>query len=123
MGAAASTAYRLGQETSGGASVGAGLGGVASAGGAALARPARAGRRSRAPPPSAASAPRCSPARPAQAASGAGAAELPATRPDWARQLRSEQTARHHRQAALQAIREGDRGGAAATPDIKEKED
>ncbi|CAA9522502.1 MAG: Conjugative transfer protein TrbL, partial [uncultured Sphingomonadaceae bacterium] len=43
--------------------------------------------------------------------------------PEWARQLRSEQSARHHRQVALQAVREGDRGGAAANPDIKERED
>src|SRR5205085_2921729 len=43
--------------------------------------------------------------------------------PIWARRLRSEQSARHHRHAALQTVREGDRGGAAANPDIKERED
>jgi type IV secretion system protein TrbL len=43
--------------------------------------------------------------------------------PQWARRLRSEQSARHHRQVALQAVREGDRGGAGANPDIKERED
>jgi type IV secretion system protein TrbL len=43
--------------------------------------------------------------------------------PSWARRLRSEQTARHHRHVAMQAVREGDRGGAAAAPDIKERED
>lgn len=53
-------------------------------------------------------------------ASGGGAAD---EAPQWARRLRSEQTARHHRHVALQAVREGDRGGAAATPDIKERED
>jgi type IV secretion system protein TrbL len=43
--------------------------------------------------------------------------------PDWARQLRAEQNARHHRQTAMQAIKEGDGSGAAANPDIQEKED
>ncbi len=51
---------------------------------------------------------------------GGEAASAP---PDWARKLRSEQALRHHRHAALQAIREGDRGGGAAIPDIKEKEE
>ncbi|NUQ17401.1 MAG: P-type conjugative transfer protein TrbL, partial [Sphingomonas sp.] len=57
------------------------------------------------------------------AAPAAGAGEGSSDAPDWARRLRSEQAARHHRQAALQAVREGDRGGAAANPDIKEKEE
>ena len=56
----------------------------------------------------------------AGAPGGAGPAD---EAPQWARRLRSEQSARHHRHAALQAVREGDRGGAAATPDIKERED
>jgi type IV secretion system protein TrbL len=43
--------------------------------------------------------------------------------PQWARQMRSEQAARHHRHMALQAVREGDRGGAGANPDIAEKEE
>jgi type IV secretion system protein TrbL len=43
--------------------------------------------------------------------------------PDWARRLRAEQTARHRRHTTLQALREGDRGGAGVNPDIKEKED
>jgi type IV secretion system protein TrbL len=59
--------------------------------------------------------------------SGSGAAQSASAAddgaPQWARQLRSEQAARHHRHAALQAVREGDRGGAGANPDIKEKED
>ncbi len=42
--------------------------------------------------------------------------------PAWARNLRAEQTARHRRQQALHTLKEGDRGGASATPDIKEKE-
>jgi type IV secretion system protein TrbL len=120
MGAAASTAYRLGQETSGAASVAAGLGGIAGAGGAAAS--ARLG---------AASGLAAAKAQGERAALFAGATSNRApvaaapTRetPDWARKLRSEQTARHHRHAALQAVREGDRGGAAANPDIREKEE
>lgn len=43
--------------------------------------------------------------------------------PQWARDMRSEQSARHHRHVAMQSVREGERGGASAAPDIKEKED
>jgi type IV secretion system protein TrbL len=43
--------------------------------------------------------------------------------PAWAQRLRSEQNARHQRHAALQAVREGDHGGAGAAPDISERED
>lgn len=42
--------------------------------------------------------------------------------PQWASRLQSEQAARHRRQMAVHTIREGDRGGASATPDISEKE-
>jgi type IV secretion system protein TrbL len=122
IGAAASTAYRLGQETSGETTVAAGIGGVASAGGA-LARDKlrdRAGL--------AASAER---GRRAVLGAGAASTDMPAAAsaesagaaPEWARRLRSEQSARHHRHSALQAVREGDRGGAAANPDIKEHEE
>ena len=121
MGAAASTAYRLGQETSGEASVVAGLGGVASAGigaargklgslaglGAAAERGQRAALR----------AGSGSTGMATEQTAAAGAA------PDWARRLRSEQAVRHHRHVALQAIRDGDRGGVGAHPDIKEREE
>ncbi|MFN3946420.1 MAG: P-type conjugative transfer protein TrbL [Allosphingosinicella sp.] len=123
MGSAASTAYRLGQETSGSKSVGAGLGGVARAGVAAardkassaagLGEAAERGRRA------AFFAGSGSGGSSASASAGGGAQEPPA----WARRLRSEQTARHHRHAALQAVREGDRGGAGANPDISEREE
>jgi type IV secretion system protein TrbL len=122
MGAAASTAYRLGQETSGESTVAAGLGGMASAGGAAardrfrnaggIAAAAERGQRS------------ALFAGASATSSAAAASKEPANdTPDWAKRLRSEQAARHHRHAALQAVREGDRGGAAANPDIKEKEE
>ena len=123
MGSAASTAYRLGQETSGEQSLAAGIGGVASAGAAAArAKLGEAGgfraaaeRGQRA----ALFAGATSSGGTASAAEGAGTHSVP----DWARRLRSEQNARHHRQAAFQTIREGERGGAAANPDIKEREE
>ena len=124
MGSAASTAYRLGQETSGSKSVGAGLAGVGRAGAAAmkarlsdaagLGEAAERGRRA------AMFAGASGGASSAAASGGGGSAD---EAPAWARRLRAEQTARHHRHVALQAVREGDRGGAAATPDIKERED
>jgi type IV secretion system protein TrbL len=122
MGAAASTAYRLGQETSGEATVAAGVRGMASAGGAAvrqklgemggIAAAAERGRRAALFAGSSRSAD-----------GGAADAATPTDTPEWARRLRSEQTARHHRHVALQAVKDGDRGGAAANPDIKERED
>jgi type IV secretion system protein TrbL len=57
----------------------------------------------------------------APGAGGAAPTEAHAP-PAWARQLRSEQTARHRRHMAMQTIKEGDRGGASATPDIKERD-
>lgn len=123
MGSAASTAYRLGQETSGSTTVGAGLAGVGRAAkDSAVARlrdsvglADAAGRGERAallaggrttggggPPP------------------GDGSA---GTVPRWALRMRSEQEAHHRRELALHAIRDGERGGAGAAPDISERED
>ena len=45
------------------------------------------------------------------------------TAPAWARQLRHQQDARHHRQVAMHVVRSGDHGGASATPDIKERDE
>ena len=42
--------------------------------------------------------------------------------PAWARHMRAEQTARHQRQLAYHTLKDGDRGGASATPDIKERD-
>jgi type IV secretion system protein TrbL len=120
MGSAASAAYRLGQATSGSPTVGAGLGGVASfAGHAARDRlsastgfeaAAQRGRR----------AALMAGARASDSADTNGSAD---NAPPWARRLRSDAAARHHHHLAMQALREGDRGGAGATPDIAEKED
>jgi type IV secretion system protein TrbL len=122
MGAAASTAYKLGQETSGSSTVGAGLSGVASAGGAAIRdRMANAGGLAAASESGQRAALFTGSSR--NAANDAPEGGAPGGAPDWARRLRAEQNARHHRQSAMQAIKEGDGGGAAANPDIQEKED
>lgn len=121
LGAAASSAYRLGQETSMTPSFTAGLSGVGSATasvarqkiGAALGvnEAAAAGR-----------------AAVWSAFSGNDAAD-PArspnrseTSPGWAQALRRQQTARHYRHVAAHALSSGDHGGASVTPDISEKE-
>lgn len=124
MGSAASTAYKLGQETSGSSSVGAGLGGVATAargaaehklselgGSFGIGESAEQGRQA------AWNAGNTTAAKPA-----AGAAPDGEAMPAWARQLQSTQTARHHRQMAIHALQSGDRGGHGATPDIKERD-
>jgi type IV secretion system protein TrbL len=123
MGAAASTAYKLGQETSGSPTVGAGLSGVAQAAkGAArnrlsdiggLGSAAERGQR----------AALMAGARTSGGSSTSTSAIAADEAPGWARQMRSEQSARHHRQVALHAIRDGERGGAGATPDISEREE
>jgi len=43
--------------------------------------------------------------------------------PEWAKAMRRQQDHRHHQRIATETLKEGDRGGAAATPDIDEKED
>jgi type IV secretion system protein TrbL len=123
MGSAASTSYRLGQESSGSATVGAGLAGVGRAARSAagerlrnmggLAAASERGRRSAL-------------LAETKAAEGGG---VPAVGtgsdpvPGWARKMHARQSAQNHRQLALHAIREGERGGAGATPDISEREE
>jgi type IV secretion system protein TrbL len=122
MGSAASTAWQLGQEASGSSTVGAGLGGMARAAGGAFREKVR-------------SAAGLSEAREtgqqaawtAMAGQGASkaapAGEQGGGEPVWAQAMRRQQNARAHRHVAMQALKEGDRGGASAIPDIKEKED
>ena len=43
--------------------------------------------------------------------------------PAWAKRMQAEQRARHHRQTTSQAIKEGDRPGAPANPDLDEQEE
>lgn len=124
MGSAAHASYRLGQETSGSKRVGAGLGGVASAGAAAAkAKLGEAGGLGQAAERGRRAAFLAGASRSGGSATAGSAADGSGEAPQWARRLQSQQTARHHRQVALQAVREGDRGGASATPDIKERED
>ena len=54
---------------------------------------------------------------------GGGSAEAGGGTPAWAQSMRAQQTARHHRQLAIHTLQQGDRGGASATPDIKERND
>jgi type IV secretion system protein TrbL len=138
VGVAASTAYGLGQAMSGAtgmAGMAAGMGGMARAGGGAIAQgvraiASRAGEplkegarkgRSAAWRATGGSAPSSSSAASAASANAAPASSSGGTAPDWARRLRAEQAARAHRQAATQAIRDGDRPGGAANPDLREE--
>ena len=122
MGSAASTSYQLSQTAAGSSSVGAGISGMALAASNAARQKAstalglgQAAKRGRDAAWSALNG---------GAGSGAQAADAPADgTPSWAQSLRRQQDSRHHRHVALQTLNEGDRGGASATPDIKEKED
>jgi type IV secretion system protein TrbL len=122
MGSAASASYQLGQTAAGSSSVGAGIGGMAQAAGNTVRQKASAAlglseatERGRNAAWSALNG----------GASSTGAAPDAGSdgAPSWARSLRRQQDARHHRHVARQTLKEGDRGGASATPDIKEKED
>jgi len=121
IGSAASTAYSLGKETGPQPSVAAGLGGIAQAAGNAmrsrasnafgLKEAAAAGRQS------------AWKALNQTSTSGSSAGGGDDAAPAWARAMRGQQTARHHRQVALHTLAQGDRGGASAHPDIKERDD
>lgn len=122
MGSAASTAYRLGQQTSGSASVRAGLGGMATAArGAAANRMRGALGIHQATQRGQQAAWKAGTTAPASAAT-AGVTASGGAPPAWAQKLHASQAARHRRQMAVHAIRDGDRGGASATPDIKERD-
>ncbi|WP_375403335.1 P-type conjugative transfer protein TrbL [uncultured Sphingomonas sp.] len=116
MGSAASTAAKLGREA-GGSSIGgiaAAVKGAASqkvSGALGLGQAAERGRQGA----WAAMNPKPATAGGAEGGDASGA-------PAWARQIRAEQAGRHHRHVALQTLKDGDRGGASATPDIKEPE-
>jgi type IV secretion system protein TrbL len=120
MGSAASTAYTLGQEAAGSSSVRAGMSGVARAAGSAMRQRASGALGLSEAAASGRAAAWSALTGSAQADAGQAAGEA---RPDWARDLQRRQDSRQHRHLALQTLREGDRGGAGATPDISEKED
>ncbi|MDR7156135.1 type IV secretion system protein TrbL [Sphingobium xenophagum] len=122
MGSAASASYQLGQTAAGSSSVGAGIGGMAQAAGNAARQKAsaalglgQAAERGRDAAWSALNGGAGSSGRTSDATTDGA--------PSWAQSLRRQQNARHHRQVAVQTLKEGDRGGASATPDIKERED
>jgi len=135
VGAAASTAYGLGQATSGAtgmAGVTAGVGGIARAGGGAVAQGVRsalqragsslaesgnAGRQAawRATGGATAGSP--------PASGSSTATTSAASAPEWARRLRAEQASRAHRHATTQAIKDGDKAGGGANPDLKDREE
>lgn len=122
MGSAASTAYKLGQETSGSPTVRAGLGGMATAAKRAAANRLRsAGGVVAAAERGQQAAWNAGNTKASPAASAAPSAAGDAA-PAWARQLQSQQTARHRRQMAVHTIKDGDRGGAGITPDIDERD-
>ncbi len=135
VGSAASTAFQMGQATSGAAGMGgvaAGLSGVARAAGGAAAQKTRsmAGRAGESLSRSAQAGrdgvwratggqPTSGMAEPA-ASSPAGASS---SSPPWAQRLRAEQARRTHARATSQAIKDGDRPGAPANPDLSTKEE
>jgi type IV secretion system protein TrbL len=118
MGSGAKTAYGMGQEAAGSSSISVGMAGVGrAAGGAARARMSDAfGLRS------AAESGRNAAWSSMTGQAPAAASDIPEM-PAWARAVQSQQSARHVRQTVAQTLREGDSSGAAATPDISEKED
>ncbi|RZF61018.1 P-type conjugative transfer protein TrbL [Sphingomonas populi] len=120
MGSAASTAYGLGKEAAPTPTMTAGLGGVARAAGNA----ARERTSSALGLGEAASRGRTAAWNAFHRTSSGDPAPSPGSdgAPAWARAMRGQQTARHHRQVALHAIQQGDRSGASATPDITERD-
>ena len=121
MGSAASTAYQLGRDTAATPSVGAGLAGVArAAGNAARSRASSAMGLGEA----AAGGKQAAWAALNQTGSqGSSSRGETGGAPAWARAMQSQQTSRHHRQIAVHALQQGERGGGAANPDIKERND
>jgi type IV secretion system protein TrbL len=122
MGSAASASYQLGQTAAGSSSVGAGIGGMAQAAGNAVRQKAsatlglgQAAERGRDAAWSALNG--------GASSNGSSSGAAADGAPSWAQSLRRQQDSRHHRHVALQTLKEGDRGGASATPDIKERED
>ena len=128
MGAAASTSYKLGQETAGSQSVGAGLSGVATAMKGAAANVSRravnaggigdAAESGRDAAWNAGNSHKNS-APPSSNENAASSAPAPA----WATDLKADQRRRSAHQAAAHVISDGSRGGSGAAPDIAEKED
>lgn len=126
VGSAAAASYQMGQQAAGSGTMGAGLSGMAKAAGNAMKQKAsdsfgfaQAAERGREAGRSAFEG---------AAGSGSGSGAGPSDQSDektpaWAQSLRRQQTARHQRQIAIQALKEGEGGGSGANPDIEEKEE
>jgi len=139
MGSAASSSFQMGQATSGAsgmAGAAAGMTGVARAAGGAAMQSARsvagragsslkqgadAGRRGAWT--STGGTPTASMTEVAASVSPQSNAVPANAPPDWAKRIRSEQTARASRHAVSQAIKDGDRPGSGANPTLSNKDD
>lgn len=122
MGSAASSAFQLGRETAGTPSMGAGLGGIArAAGNSARTRASEALGIGEAAAKGRAAA--WNALNQKASLQLQGTSEGAEAAPAWARSMRADQATRHHRQVAVHALAQGDRGGASASPDIKERND
>jgi type IV secretion system protein TrbL len=118
IGAAAHTAYALGRETGEKPTIGAGLKTVAGAAANALGhRAANAAGLG-----TAVSEGRLA-AWHALTGGKTSASASPEPAPRWAQALRAEQTQRHRRHIAIQALHDGDRAGGSLVPDIRERDD
>lgn len=122
IGSAGQAAYKLGQETSGSPSVGAGIKGMASAAKAASAETLKSAGGFKAAAQQGRQAAWTAGQASHSAQGSAGTSASQETAPAWAQKLQSAQAARHRRQAAIHILRDGDRGGAGASPDIKERD-
>lgn len=136
MGSAASTAFGIGRATSGAtglAGVAGGVGGIAGAGVGAGTQRARSafdrfkGSLSDSVQAGTQAALRATGSKPDSSAEPSpregSTGDTPSSAPDWARRLRAEQRARHTSQLATQAVKEGDRPGAPANPELDQEED
>ncbi|TIR18288.1 MAG: P-type conjugative transfer protein TrbL [Mesorhizobium sp.] len=128
MGSAASSAWQLGRATSPGtglSSVAAGMQGVAGAAGGAVMRAAGSAAGSFGPSVNAGreAAWTATGGAPTASMIGSPSSAAAGTAPSWAKRMRSEQTARAHRHAAVQAVRDGDRPAGSANPSLNDKDD
>ena len=128
MGSAASSAWQLGRATSpdsGLSGVAAGISGVTGAASGAVMRAAGSAAGSFRPSVNAGreAAWTATGGAPTASMTGGPVGSAPNAAPNWARRMRSEQTARAHRHAAVQAVRDGDRPGGSANPSLNDKED
>ena len=132
MGSAASTSFQLGQATSGApgmAGVAAGVGGVARAAGGTVAQGVRsiAGRAASSLKDSAdagrSAAWAATGGKPMASGTPSSSSTGTASAPDWAKSLRADQARRAQAHATAQSIKDGDRPGASANPDLSSKDE